>query len=185
MPAASRSLDSSALICFVTSVSSPGMVPSRSSASLTPTGCLPSSEPSLPLVMLSFAMQVFERRVQHDLDHYANCFWLVLVSMSGIGFGDLYPQTTLGRAVSSAAFGWGALLAALTIMTTIRYAELSDGEKRVEHMIRHTRTRIALKQRAAFYIQAAWAAYLERLQRSQSSLATTGRSLTVAFQVPR
>ena len=136
-------------------------------------GLLLGSVTLIMLVMLSFAMQVFERRVQHDLDHYANCFWLVLVSMSGIGFGDLYPQTTLGRAVSSAAFGWGALLAALTIMTTIRYAELSDGEKRVEHMIRHTRTRIALKQRAAFYIQAAWAAYLERLQRSQSSLASS------------
>ena len=39
-------------------------------------------------------------------------------------------------------------------------------------MIRATRNRRELKQRAAFYIQAAWAAYLERLQRSQSSLAS-------------
>ena len=36
----------------------------------------------LLLLMLGFAMQVAERRVNHDLDVYPNCVWLVLVSVS-------------------------------------------------------------------------------------------------------
>ena len=130
------------------------------------------STTALLLVMFGFAMQVAERRVNHDLDHYFNCVWLVLVSMTGIGFGDLFPQTLLGRLTASCAFCWGALLAALLVMTTIRVTELTESEKRVSHMIQYTRNRTALKQRGAFYIQAAWAAYLERLQRSQSSSAS-------------
>merc|ERR1719271_821377 len=55
----------------------------------------------LLLGMLAFMLQVAERRVNHDLDEYANRVWLALVSMSGIGFGDLYPQTLLGRAASA------------------------------------------------------------------------------------
>ena len=124
----------------------------------------------LLLLMLGFAMQVAERRVNHDLDVYPNCVWLVLVSMTGIGFGDLYPQTLIGRAASSLAFFWGALFAALLVLTASRLTDLTEGEKRVDHMITHMRQRGALKQRAATYIQAAWAVYLERLQRSQSAL---------------
>ena len=53
----------------------------------------------LLLATLGFTMQAAERRVNHDLDHYSNCVWLVLSSMTTIGFGDFYPQTSLGRLV--------------------------------------------------------------------------------------
>ena len=126
----------------------------------------------LLLVMIGFTLQVAERRINRDLDNYVNCVWLAVVSMTGIGFGDLYPQTLLGRSASTAAFLWGALLAALLMKTVYTGTELSESEARVSNMIRHTRRKSVLKQRAAFYIQAAWAAYLERLQRSQSTLAS-------------
>ena len=59
------------------------------------------------------------------LDHYPNGLWLALVSMTGLGFGDFYPQTALGRLASSLAFGWGALLAALATIMAV------DTESRV------------------------------------------------------
>ena len=135
-------------------------------------GRLLSSISLLLLTMTAFITQVAERRVNHDLDSYANCLWLAFSSMSSIGFGDLYPQTLIGRMASTAAFLWGATLAALLVMTIIRNTDLSEAERRVDHMITQTRQRSELKQRAAFYIQAAWATYLERLQRSQASLAS-------------
>jgi len=127
---------------------------------------------TLLVLMLAFTMQATERRVNPNLDHYSNCVWLVLSGMTATGFGDFYPQTPLGRLVSTVAFMWGALMAALTVMTVIRQTELSNSEVRVHNMIERTRSRSRLKQRAAFYVQAAWAAYLERLQRSQSAAAT-------------
>lgn len=43
--------------------------------------------------------QVAERRVTRKLDEFSNCVWLVLMSMSGVGFGDLVPQSLAGRMV--------------------------------------------------------------------------------------
>jgi hypothetical protein len=60
-------------------------------------------------------------------------------------------------------------MAALLVMTTIREMELSNAEIRVNNLIAVSESNARLKQCAAFYIQAAWASYLERLQRSQSS----------------
>ena len=58
------------------------------------------------------------------------------MSMTGIGFGDYYPQTSLGRLATSTAFAWGALLAALLVMTTIRTMELTNSEIReLQHSI--------------------------------------------------
>jgi len=127
---------------------------------------------ALLISRFAFTMQATERRINQSLDDFWNCVWLVVVSMTGIGFGEYYPQTPLGRLVSTAAFLWGALMASLLVMTVLRTTELSNSEVRVSNMIETTSGRSRLKQRAAFYLQAAWAAYLERLQRSQSAAAT-------------
>jgi hypothetical protein len=92
--------------------------------------------------------------------------------MTGIGYGDIYPQTILGRLLATVAFCWGATMAALGVLYVMRTANLSESEIRVQHVLVRATKYESLKQAAAAYIQAAWAAYLERLQRSQSSLAS-------------
>lgn len=126
----------------------------------------------LLLAMLGFALQTTERRVNHDLDHFSNGVWLALVSMTGIGYGDFYPQTILGRLFAMGAFSWGATLAALGVQYVLRTTELTQSESRLKAMIERTSAKSRLQQRAARYIQAAWASYLERLQRSQSAAAS-------------
>ena len=121
----------------------------------------------LLLKMLGFALQTTERRVNHDLDHYSNGVWLALVSMTGIGYGDFYPQTILGRLFAVVAFSWGATPAALGVQYVLRTTELT-GQSRLKAMVERTSATSRLQQRAARYIQAAWASYLERLQRSQA-----------------
>jgi hypothetical protein len=112
-------------------------------------------------------------RHAQDLDHYSNCLWLVLMSMTGIGFGDFYPQTLLGRFASAAAFFWGVLLAAMIVLVAMRATELSESEVRMRDMVKVTASKALMKQRAAFYIQAAWTAYQERLQRTSASLSSS------------
>ena len=58
--------------------------------------------------------------------------------MTGIGFGELFPQTPLGRLASGLAFAWGAVVAALAVAAVVRSAVLSDSEARVDHMIQQT-----------------------------------------------
>ena len=122
--------------------------------------------------IVAFAMQAAERRVNGGLDHFGNCAWLTTVSMTGIGFGDFVPMTGLGRLLSSAAFVWGAFMAALVVMTILRTFELSNAEVRVNNLVHTSASKTRLRQVAAIYIQAAWSAYLEKLQRSQSAVSS-------------
>lgn len=87
--------------------------------------------------------------MSHALSEYSNCLWLATMSMTGIGFGELYPQTPLGRLASSAAFVWGALLAALTVMAAIRTMELTNSEIRARARPRSPPLRSPLLQLTA------------------------------------
>merc|ERR1719487_717919 len=103
----------------------------------------------LLLAMLGFSLQLVERRINHDLDHYANGLWLALVSMTGIGYGDFYPQTILGRLLAAAAFSWGATMASLGVLYVLRTMQLTESEQRIQHMMVRTSSLTAIKQSAA------------------------------------
>jgi len=125
------------------------------------------------LPALAFIMQMAERRANHNLDHYPNCLWLMLVSTACVGFGDFVPLTPLGRGTDAIAVFWGFLLYAATVELVLRFSKLSKGEARVSKTLHDQNNNTRLRQLAAFYIQAAWASYLERLQREQAATNTT------------
>ena len=48
-------------------------------------------------------------------DNVFTCCWFVLVTMTTVGYGDIYPKSSLGKAVDAAAILAGTLCMAMPI----------------------------------------------------------------------
>ena len=87
---------------------------------------------AISIICLGFAVRNFERAfyedsefgtIKHDSEWYQNygyvwnSFWLVVVTMTTVGFGDLYPVTHMGRLIMVISVFWGMFLVSQFVYT--------------------------------------------------------------------
>ncbi len=66
-----------------------------------------------------------------NYSYYWNCIWLCAVTMTGVGYGDFFPQTHMGRVIISLAsiFGLGSL--ALFVIAVSNFSKHDKPELKV------------------------------------------------------
>jgi len=74
--------------------------------------------------ILGFAIRSYERTYSfnredgtYDYDGYINVFWLMIVTMTTVGYGDGYPSTHPGRLLSFIACIIGTVLVSLMVVS--------------------------------------------------------------------
>lgn len=76
----------------------------------------------LSFMIFSFAYRVSERGPTgsaYDFEFYSNALWLVVVTMSTVGFGDFVPHTYLGRSVGLLCTFCGVLTVSIMVVVVI------------------------------------------------------------------
>ena len=79
------------------------------------------------IVLLIFSIFVFGLALrtteqpwpESDFKYIWNGWWIIAVSMTTIGYGEIVPTTHLGRAVTTAACIWGAFLLSIFVVALI------------------------------------------------------------------
>eukprot|EP00698_Gefionella_okellyi_P018854 TRINITY_DN5701_c0_g1_i1.p1 TRINITY_DN5701_c0_g1~~TRINITY_DN5701_c0_g1_i1.p1 ORF type:complete len:517 (-),score=82.99 TRINITY_DN5701_c0_g1_i1:31-1581(-) len=86
------------------------------------------------LFAVSYALHVFERTVSWDTYSFSNSLWLVFVSVTTVGYGDIVPSTFVGRVIVSIGTVLGLVLSALLISVT--HTHLMTMSRREEQLVR-------------------------------------------------
>lgn len=119
---------------------------------------------------LSFVLHVVERDCNPEFSDFGNACWLIIVTMTTVGYGDISPIDPLGRVVASIACVWGIVMLACFCLVITEHLSLSASEARLLRILQDQEMGRAEREAAATLIQQVW-----RTTLPQSRLATEER----------
>ncbi|KAL3660900.1 hypothetical protein V7S43_013916 [Phytophthora oleae] len=83
-----------------------------------------------------------------------DALWMLIITILMIGYGDVVPRTTLGRAISVSAGIFGTLSTAVTIAVMSNYLVLTRSEHKVNAFLKKDENRRLINDHAARALQA-------------------------------
>jgi len=87
---------------------------------------------SSSIVILSLLLSIFERPYsvvngkKNVVDTFWDGFYLVVMTMSTVGYGDFTPKSTMGKFLAMITALWGSFLISILVLTTASIFELDD-----------------------------------------------------------
>ena len=79
--------------------------------------------------------------------------WLAVITMTTVGFGDMYPATNFGRIVGVVACFIGMILVSLAIVSLTNITEFSVREEKAYKILKQMQARDGQKYKAANVIK--------------------------------
>ena len=96
-------------------------------------------------------------RIYHDsIPHtFSNACWAAICTMSTVGYGDIYPKTSLGRIFGCMSIIFGIFLFSVLVVTLHKNLEMSSEEGSSYTVLRRLNMRERLKKTAIKILLAA------------------------------
>ena len=103
--------------------------------------------------VLGYCLRIFERLFTEysgqDFNLMANNIWNVIITMTTVGYGDIYPKTNMGRLVGVVIALWGLFLVSIFTVTLSNLFTFTGGEKKAYDLGERLKIKDELKVSAA------------------------------------
>lgn len=91
-----------------------------------------------------------------DLERFENAIWLTIITMTTVGYGDLFPRTLIGRIIDVFLIIWGIFIVSLMVVVLTNTLNMDMSEKRALTVLNRLDLKAIQKKHAANYIIIAW-----------------------------
>lgn len=127
------------------------------------------------LPVFAYVLVLFERDCDPSFN-YATGLWFVSITATTVGYGDVYPHSSIGRVITILLCVMSLALFSLMICGVISVFQLTIRQQKVVHLLNHSHTHQILKQNAAECIAHAWRIFAARGQHASLVLRTPSLS---------
>ena len=93
--------------------------------------------------------------IQFDFDYLFNALWLVIITMTTVGYGDIYPQTHFGRFFGVISCLIGMILISYLVVSMNTVLEFTPQEAKAYGKLKNLSSAAQPKEKDARVIQAA------------------------------
>ena len=136
---------------------------SNTPAAVTAAGAGNATAAAASAAAAGFAPQVVlgsgaDGTVNHNF--IANSAWNVIITMTTVGYGDMYPSSHGGRFIATLAALMGITLVALMVDMIHKSMEFSQAEEKAYRLVQERRAKLQLQRTACVVIQASARFYL-------------------------
>lgn len=99
---------------------------------------------STSIFVLAYTLRVFEIPYYHALqekvfDDYFTAIWVIVITMTTVGFGDVVAYSHFGRLIVMITAFWGTFLISLLIVSVSKIFELTRKQRKAMHHLFLTR----------------------------------------------
>lgn len=106
---------------------------------------------------------------------YLDMAWLVPITMTTIGYGDMYPKSKLGRCLMVCCGFYGLLFTAQVVSILTNNLRMTRRERQIYNVLESNRLKKDLRTKAAIVLQRIWRRYKYRLDQQNSILLEMNR----------
>ncbi len=65
-----------------------------------------------------------------DFSQLSNCMWNVIITLSSVGYGDIYPKTFFGRWIGILICFWGVFIISFFVVTITNILLFTSAEQK-------------------------------------------------------
>lgn len=114
------------------------------------------------LVTSAWYLRISEGAFNENFLDMGNSLWCIIITFLTIGYGDLYPNTVLGRTITILTGFVGIASSSFLITVFKNKLELTKAEELVQNYISKNTNKYEVKNTAALVIQRAWRTHRKR-----------------------